>query len=83
MIYRIPYLLQAIRFVMSIEKGDIILTGTPKGVRGVAQGDTIIAGARVDGEEIEEGKIKVKVTDLTGPPFFHHDQTHGISLKID
>jgi acylpyruvate hydrolase len=40
-----------------------VLTGTPKGVGPVVTGDVIEAGLRVDGAEVEEGKIKVAVKD--------------------
>lgn len=55
---------------MTLEKGDIVLTGTPKGVRAVNRLDVITAGVKVDGKEIEEGKIEVNIKDLGGPPIF-------------
>lgn len=39
---------------MVLEKGDVVLTGTPKGVGSVRGGDVITAGIRVRGKE--EGK---------------------------
>ena len=63
MLYRIPQQLAQISRVMTLEKGDIVLTGTPKGVGPVVTGDVIEAGLRVDGAELEEGKIKVAVKD--------------------
>ena len=63
MLFRIPRLLSAISNVMTLEKGDIVLTGTPKGVASVKAGDIITAGLLVQGREIEEGKIKVTVED--------------------
>ncbi|KAG9992889.1 hypothetical protein KCU72_g20771, partial [Aureobasidium melanogenum] len=53
--------------VMTLVKGDIILTGTPKGVGSVQTGDVIRAGMRVDGKEIEEASIEVEVKDRDGP----------------
>ncbi|KAH0024197.1 hypothetical protein KCU80_g14887, partial [Aureobasidium melanogenum] len=50
-----------------LEKGDIILTGTPKGVGSVQTGDVIRAGMRVDGKEIDEASIEVEVKDRDGP----------------
>jgi acylpyruvate hydrolase len=48
MIHSIPDLLVFISSVMTLEPGDLILTGTPKGVGRVVAGDTITAG--VDGK---------------------------------
>jgi acylpyruvate hydrolase len=63
MLFRIGRQLADISKVMTLEKGDIVLTGTPKGVGPVVTGDVIEAGLRVDGAEVEEGKIKVAVKD--------------------
>ncbi|KAI4746852.1 hypothetical protein E4T50_02863 [Aureobasidium sp. EXF-12298] len=67
MLFQIPRQLADISRVMTLEKGDIILTGTPKGVGSVQTGDIIRAGMRVDGKEIEEASIEVEVKDRDGP----------------
>lgn len=67
MLFQIPRLLSDISKVMTLEKGDIVLTGTPKGVGSVKAGDVMSAGIRVGGKEIEEGKIEVAVEDSTSP----------------
>lgn len=67
MLFQIPRQLADISRVMTLEKGDIILTGTPKGVGAVKTGDVIRAGMRVDGKEIEEANIEVEVKDREGP----------------
>lgn len=51
---------------MVLEKGDVVLTGTPKGVGVVQGGDVITAGVKVDGNEIPEGKVEVQVRDREG-----------------
>lgn len=66
MIFKIPRLLASITSVMSLEPGDIVLSGTPKGVGRVRPGDVMRAGIKVAGKEIEEGKIEVKVEDSQG-----------------
>ncbi|KAI9835179.1 MAG: hypothetical protein M1819_002549 [Sarea resinae] len=66
MLFRIPRLLSDISKVMTLEKGDIVLTGTPKGVGPVVAGETMVAGCRVDGKEVEEGRIEVAVVDREG-----------------
>lgn len=65
MLFQIPRMLSDISKVMTLEKGDIVLTGTPKGVGSVKHGDVMRAGIRVGGKEIEEGKIEVAVEDST------------------
>lgn len=65
MLFRIPRLLADISKVMTLEPGDIVLTGTPKGVGPVVPGDVMRAGIRVDGEELEEAKIEVGVEEST------------------
>jgi 2-keto-4-pentenoate hydratase/2-oxohepta-3-ene-1,7-dioic acid hydratase in catechol pathway len=65
MLFRIPRILGDISKVMTLEAGDIILTGTPKGVGPVVPGDVMRAGIRVDGKELEEAKLEVAVEEST------------------
>lgn len=65
MVFRIPRILSDISKVMTLEKGDIVLTGTPKGVGPVVPGDVMRAGLKVGGKEVEEGKIEVEVEEST------------------
>jgi acylpyruvate hydrolase len=67
MLFQIPRQLQDISRVMTLEKGDIVLTGTPKGVGTVKSGDVLKCGIQIDGNEIKEGKIEVEVADRGGP----------------
>ncbi|KAI4114424.1 MAG: hypothetical protein LQ345_004797 [Seirophora villosa] len=66
MLFRIPRVLAEVSQCMTLEKGDVVLTGTPKGVGSVAVGNVMKAGLRVDGEEVEEGRIEVEVKDKGG-----------------
>lgn len=66
MLYRIPRQLADISRVMTLEPGDFVLTGTPKGVGEVKHGQVMKAGISVNGKEIEEGKIEVEVKDRDG-----------------
>ncbi|EGP87616.1 unnamed protein product [Zymoseptoria tritici ST99CH_3D1] len=66
MLFRIGRQLADISKVMVLEKGDIVLTGTPKGVGPVVTGDVLEAGMRIGGREVEEAKIKVEVKDRGG-----------------
>ncbi|KAK2628343.1 hypothetical protein QTJ16_002989 [Diplocarpon rosae] len=63
MLFQIPRILSDISKVMTLEKGDLVLTGTPKGVGSVKPGDVLKAGLRVEGKEIEEGRIEVVVEE--------------------
>jgi len=65
MLFRIPRILSDISKIMTLEKGDIVLTGTPKGVGPVVPGDVMRAGIKVVGKELEEGKIEVEVKEST------------------
>ncbi|XP_076853391.1 oxaloacetate tautomerase FAHD1, mitochondrial [Brachyhypopomus gauderio] len=44
MIFSVPYLVSYISQIMSLEEGDLILTGTPEGVSAVREHDTLQAG---------------------------------------
>ncbi|CAK7229034.1 hypothetical protein SEUCBS140593_007111 [Sporothrix eucalyptigena] len=66
LLFRIPRILSDISRVMPLEPGDLVLTGTPKGVGLVVAGDVMKGGIRVNGKEIEEAKLEVPVVDSTG-----------------
>ncbi|KAF2436389.1 hypothetical protein EJ08DRAFT_728918 [Tothia fuscella] len=66
MLFRIPRQLQDISRVMTLEKGDIVLTGTPKGVGTVVEGDVMTCGLSVGGKEIDEARFEVKVESRGG-----------------
>lgn len=66
MLFRLPRILSDIARVMGLEKGDIVLTGTPKGVGPVKAGQVMEAGLKLDGKDIEEARIKVNVEDKGG-----------------
>ena len=65
MLFRIPRILSDISKVMTLEQGDIVLTGTPKGVGPVVPGDIMRAGLKVGGKELPEAKIEVEVREST------------------
>ena len=64
MLFRIPRLLSQISRVMTLQEGDLVLTGTPKGVGRVNVGDTMKAVLKVRGKEVE--RIEVGVADKGG-----------------
>ena len=65
MLFRIPRLLSDISKIMTLEKGDIVITGTPKGVGPVVPGDIMRAGIKVNGKELEEAHLEVAVEEST------------------
>jgi acylpyruvate hydrolase len=67
MLFRIPRLLSDVSRVMTLEKGDLVITGTPKGVGPVVTGDVMTAGIQVDGKDVQESLLEVPVVDKGGP----------------
>ena len=65
MLFRLPRILSDISRVMKLEPGDIVLTGTPKGVGPVTSGQVMRAGIRIDGKELEVASMEVPVADST------------------
>lgn len=65
MLFRIPRQLSDISKVMTLEKGDLVLTGTPKGVGEVIPGDRIKAGIAIEGWGPERD-IDIMVEDRGG-----------------
>lgn len=45
---------------MTLEIGDVILTGTPKGVGEVKAGERMVAGLKVGGRELETIDVEVE-----------------------
>ena len=48
---------------MTLQRGDVVLTGTPKGVGAVSTGDVTKAGISFDGQDIEQGRVDADVSD--------------------
>ena len=66
MLFRVPRLVSDISRVMTLERGDLVLTGTPKGVGSVVTGDVMTAGLEVGGQEVKEASLEVPVVDSQG-----------------
>ncbi|KAI9146285.1 hypothetical protein BKA69DRAFT_1043935 [Paraphysoderma sedebokerense] len=64
MIFPVADLISHVSGIMRLEPGDFILTGTPKGVGPVRQGDTISAGLRIAGEDISRVVFEVVEREL-------------------
>ena len=66
MLHNIPEQLSKISSVMTLEPGDIVLTGTPKGVGSVKPGDIVTAGLIVEDKPIDEASLEFSVEDSQG-----------------
>ena len=62
-LFDVPRMLSDVSKVFSLEEGDIVITGTPKGVGPVEAGDVIRGGIRVNGRELEEARMEVRCVD--------------------
>ncbi|ANB12145.1 Fmp41p [Sugiyamaella lignohabitans] len=71
MLFRIPRILSAVSSVMTLEAGDIILTGTPKGVGSIVPGDNIRGELSVDGKVVPDGVLDFPVEEKPGPYEYH------------
>lgn len=68
MIFPIHKILSHMSSIMTLEKGDLILTGTPKGVGPVKAGDHILASLDVDNTTL--AKIELESIEKPGPYVF-------------
>jgi 2-keto-4-pentenoate hydratase/2-oxohepta-3-ene-1,7-dioic acid hydratase in catechol pathway len=60
MLYQIPRQLADISRVMTLEPGDLVLTGTPKGVGQVKDGEVMKAEIEVDGKRVEGIEVECR-----------------------
>lgn len=68
MIFPIHKILSHMSCIMTLEKGDLILTGTPKGVGSVVPGNHISASLLVEGEVLES--LELDCVEKDGPYVF-------------
>lgn len=66
MIFMIPQLIEHVSSIMTIEEGDLLLTGTPKGVGPVKSGDEIRAGMTIPGQLGPVTELLLQVRDRQG-----------------
>ncbi|KAJ2876111.1 hypothetical protein GGH93_001035 [Coemansia aciculifera] len=52
MIFQIPQLIEHVSRIMTLEEGDLVLTGTPKGVGPIQPGELVVAGLEYQGMEL-------------------------------
>ncbi|PVU94535.1 hypothetical protein BB561_002474 [Smittium simulii] len=60
MIFKIPTLIEYVSRIMTLEEGDLILTGTPKGVGPIVSGNIVTAGLENSGKVLTTLKFNVK-----------------------
>lgn len=63
--YSVPALIENVSSIMKLEEGDIIMTGTPKGVGRVVPGETITCDLAVDGKVLSQ--LTFPVIDRPNP----------------
>ncbi|KAF9149940.1 hypothetical protein BG015_008247 [Linnemannia schmuckeri] len=65
MIFSVPALIENVSSIMKLEEGDVIMTGTPKGVGRVLSGETVTCDLAVDGKVLS--KLTFPVIDRPNP----------------
>ncbi|KAI9354149.1 hypothetical protein BD770DRAFT_392499 [Pilaira anomala] len=66
MIFSIPTLIEHVSSIMKLEVGDVILTGTPKGVAAIQAGDIVTAGIRPEEHQSDLLQVQFDVIDRVG-----------------
>ena len=61
--------------VMGLEEGDLVLTGTPKGVGEIKPGDEVECGILVEGKELKESKISVGCEEQGKDALYEYRET--------
>lgn len=67
MVFKIPQILTTVSSIMTLEPGDIVLTGTPKGVGAIVPGDKVEGELSYNGQVVENGRFEFDVEDKPGP----------------
>jgi acylpyruvate hydrolase len=65
MIFGIPELIEHVSSIMTLEEGDLLLTGTPQGVGEVKHGDTMYCGLEDQSGNLLE-QLKINVANRVG-----------------
>ncbi|WFD45837.1 acylpyruvate hydrolase [Malassezia furfur] len=66
MIFHIPALLAHVSSIMTLDVGDVILTGTPKGVSQINPGDHVTAGMQLPGSSKILAELKLRAMQREG-----------------
>lgn len=67
MLFPIHRILSHMSSIMTLQKGDLILTGTPKGVGAISPGDVVKATISYDDKVIEDATIDIVAEQKPGP----------------
>ena len=59
--------------IMTLNPGDVILTGTPKGVGIVNPGDIVECWCSINGKELSDSHMKFNVAEKPGFYVFHEE----------
>ncbi|PVU93553.1 hypothetical protein BB561_003195 [Smittium simulii] len=63
MIFKLPDLISEVSKVMTLEEGDLLITGTPEGVGPIVKGDKINAGLSYNGKTLSEISFDVDLRE--------------------
>ncbi|KAL4401898.1 acetylpyruvate hydrolase [Malassezia pachydermatis] len=66
MIFSIPRLISHVSSIMTLEQGDVMLTGTPKGVSQLKDGQTVTCGLGLPGSPSSLAELKFLVKNRVG-----------------
>ncbi|KAJ1927028.1 hypothetical protein IWQ60_003283 [Tieghemiomyces parasiticus] len=66
MIFQIPQLLAHVSSIMTLQPGDLLLTGTPKGVGAITPGQVITAGLSVDARAGDLDQLHFPIVQRNG-----------------
>lgn len=62
----VPSLIEYVSSIMTLEAGDVIMTGTPAGVGPIKAGDVVTAGMKPGNSEKDVVTLKFNVADRNG-----------------
>ncbi len=73
MIFPIHKFISSMSSIMTLNPGDVILTGTPKGVGIVNPGDIVECWCSINGKELSDSHMKFNVAEKPGFYVFHEE----------
>ncbi|KAI0062343.1 hypothetical protein BV25DRAFT_1885681 [Artomyces pyxidatus] len=74
MIFRIPRLIEHVSSIMTLEEGDLILTGTPSGIGPINAGDEILCGLADAATQQELSKLEFGAVSRSAGYFYQPAQ---------
>ncbi|TPX68637.1 hypothetical protein CcCBS67573_g07120 [Chytriomyces confervae] len=66
MLFKIPQLIEYVSSITTLERGDVILTGTPAGVGKMSPGDVVDCGVKTTGASADLFRMQFRVVERPG-----------------